>query len=368
MRRPPSSPCFAKRRRAVPSTSSAAFRFCASTMRRPGNEPKRIGPTVGGLHSGRQHAHRSARRRRPHSGADLQRIAARLEASAHRGRDWSATARPPRWSSALRFHHVRRRLEGVEYDLDADDERFLLDTVNPRLAGARTASDAATRLSLDAFEVLVDGFLEREALAETSVERSLVHENHLMQHQLTLQDEVVSLLAAAAQLEGELAMPCDRCRRRCLRRCHGRLSTHARVHHHQLIKAFAPEWAGRDPSDDSANDAPKEKLSTTLPRARAVRLLAHLIVHHGEVVQPLDAAKAATTEPQSTKAALLASAAAHRHQCEPTCTSTSCSPRKRGSVAPHFPLVPLGENWTRAEGIAPGHVSAEPHMRPSKIR
>ena len=129
------------------------------------------------------------------------------------------------------------RLEGVEYDLDADDERFLLDTVNPRLAGARTASDAATRLSLDAFEVLVEE-LEREAFAAAQL-RSLVHENHLMQHQLTLQDEVVSLLAAAAQLEGELAMPPHRCRRRCLRRCHGRLSR-ARVHHHQLIKVSHP--------------------------------------------------------------------------------------------------------------------------------
>ena len=73
------------------------------------------------------------------------------------------------------------RLEGVEYDLDADDERFLLDTVNPRLAGARTASDAATRLSLDAFEVLVEE-LEREASA-APVEGALVHENHPMQHQ-----------------------------------------------------------------------------------------------------------------------------------------------------------------------------------------
>ena len=255
------------------------------------------------------------------------------------------------------------RLEGVEYDLDADDERFLLDTVNPRLAGARTASDAATRLSLDAFEVLVEE-LEREAFAAAQLRGALVHENHLMQHQLTLQDEVVSLLAAAAQLEGELAMPPSSLPpslppplpRSPLTSASASSSAH---------QGFAPEWAGRDPSDDSANDAPKEKLSTTLPRARAVRLLAHLIVHHAEVVQPLDAAKAAKPEPQSTKAALLASAAARTVIEGVAADVYEYWLQKRESVGPLlriFHSFPFVENWTRAEGIAPGHVSAEPHM------
>ena len=87
-------------------------------------------------------------------------------------------------------------------------------------------------------------------------------------------------------------------------------------------------------------------------------------MHHAEVVQPLDAAKAAKPEPQSTKRRYRERRGAHRHR-------RRCGRRvrywlqKRESVGPLlriFHSFPFVENWTRAEGIAPGHVSAEPHM------